>query len=236
MRDVLKMEPAPWEETFLRGPRGASVLALTMRQSARPPRRPAIAHTMVFRPSSLSVIACPAQRQSAEAIRRVKEALVMAGAALTSDNVYGLELKNGSRALALPGIDDSIRGMTVDGWIVADEAARLSHDMIAALRPMRATVRSTPRVSVFMVVEDRPGRSGVTALGRLGGISYIFFLFSLAKSRWLRLAEIRVDISLNIFLKFQPYWSTFLRYTPHRTLGSQTYAATGRGAHSGREP
>jgi hypothetical protein len=40
--------------------------------------------------------------------------------------------------LALPGSDDSIRGLTVDGWIVADEAARLSEDLIAALRPMRA--------------------------------------------------------------------------------------------------
>jgi len=40
--------------------------------------------------------------------------------------------------LALPGTDDSVRGLTVDGWIVADEAARLSEDMVAALRPMRA--------------------------------------------------------------------------------------------------
>ncbi len=32
----------------------------------------------------------------------------------------------------------SIRGLTVDGWIVADEAARLTDDLIAALRPMRA--------------------------------------------------------------------------------------------------
>ena len=40
--------------------------------------------------------------------------------------------------LALPGSDDSIRGLTVDGWIVADEAARLTDDLIAALRPMRA--------------------------------------------------------------------------------------------------
>ena len=49
-----------------------------------------------------------------------------------------LELDNGSRVLALPGSDDSIRGLTVDGWIVADEAARLGEDIIAALRPMRA--------------------------------------------------------------------------------------------------
>lgn len=71
-------------------------------------------------------------------MRRVREALVKADAELESDNVYGLELKNGSRVLALPGSDDSIRGLTVDGWIVADEAARLASDLIAALRPMRA--------------------------------------------------------------------------------------------------
>ena len=39
---------------------------------------------------------------------------------------------------ALPGSDDSIRGLTVDGWIIADEAARLDDDLISALRPMRA--------------------------------------------------------------------------------------------------
>ena len=70
---------------------------------------------------SLSVIACLAQRQSAEAVRRVREALVKAGAKLESDNVYGLELDNGSRVLALPGSDDSIRGLTVDAWIVAEK-------------------------------------------------------------------------------------------------------------------
>src|SRR5262249_10660374 len=86
----------------------------------------------------LSVVACPAQRQSAEAVRRVREAAIRAGSKLVVDNVYGLELTNGSRVLALPGSDDSIRGLTVDAWIVADEAARLSHDLIAALRPMRA--------------------------------------------------------------------------------------------------
>ena len=69
------------------------------------------------------MVACPAQRQSAEAVRRVREAVLKAGARLEADNVYGLELKNGARVLALPGSDDSIRGLTVDAWIVADEAA-----------------------------------------------------------------------------------------------------------------
>jgi Terminase large subunit, T4likevirus-type, N-terminal len=137
--DVTGMTPAPWQETFLRSPRGASLLALTARQVGKTTTAAwAISHSMAFTAGSLSVIACPAQRQSAEAVRRVRETLVKTGAEFKSDNVYALELKNGSRVLALPGSDDSIRGLTVDSWIVADEAARLPADLIAALRPMRA--------------------------------------------------------------------------------------------------
>jgi len=123
----------------MRGPRGASILALTARHVGKTTVAAwAIAHAMRFTPGSLSVIACPAQRQSAEAVRRVKAVLLKAGATLVSNNVYGLELDNGSRVLALPSDDDTIRGLTVDAWIVADEAARLSPELIAALRPMRA--------------------------------------------------------------------------------------------------
>jgi Terminase large subunit, T4likevirus-type, N-terminal len=136
---VLGVEPAPWQAEFLRAPLGASIVALTARQVGKTTTAAwGIAHSMVFTPGGLSVIACPAQRQSAEAVRRVRENLAKVGAELKSDNVYGLELRNGSRVLALPGSDDSIRGLTVDGWIVADEAARLTNDLISALRPMRA--------------------------------------------------------------------------------------------------
>jgi hypothetical protein len=139
VREVLGVTPMAWQETFLRAPLGASILALTARQVGKTTTAAwAIAHAMLYTPGSLSVIGCPAQRQSAEAVRRVRDVLIKVGAKLKSDNVYGLELENGSRVLALPSSDDSIRGLTVDGWIVADEAARLDNDLIAALRPMRA--------------------------------------------------------------------------------------------------
>jgi len=139
VREVLGLEPAPWQEKFLRAKRGASILALTARQVGKTTTAGwAIAHFMLYSAGSLNVIACPAQRQSAEAVRRVKEALLKAGARLKVDNVYAIELENGSRVLALPGNDDSIRGLTVDGWIIADEAARLDEDLISAVRPMRA--------------------------------------------------------------------------------------------------
>jgi hypothetical protein len=139
VREVLGVEPAAWQAEFLRAPLGASIIALTAPQVGKTTTASwAIAHFMRFKPGGLCVIACPAQRQSAEAVRRVREILDRVGAELRVNNVYGLELKNGSRVLALPGSDDSIRGLTVDGWIVADEAARLDDDLISALRPMRA--------------------------------------------------------------------------------------------------
>ena len=138
-RERLDVTPQPWQEQFLRAPRGASIIALTARQVGKTTTAAwAISHQRVHNPGSLSVIACPAQRQSGEAVRRVNESLARVGAKLVSDNVYGLELANGARVLALPGSDDSIRGLTVDGWIVADEAARLTDHLISALRPMRA--------------------------------------------------------------------------------------------------
>jgi hypothetical protein len=139
VREVLKVTPTEWQESFLRTPQGASILALTARQSGKTTTAAwAMAHAAVFMPGSLSVVACPAQRQSGEAVRRVRDIVLTVGGKLKADNVYGLELTNGSRVLALPGSDDSIRGMTVDAWIVADEAARLPEALIAALRPMRA--------------------------------------------------------------------------------------------------
>ena len=64
--------------------------------------------------------------------------LLKVGAEFKIDNTYTLELQNSSRVLALPGDDETMRGLTVDGWIVADEAARLDPDLITALHPMRA--------------------------------------------------------------------------------------------------
>ena len=135
VRKVLGIEPEPWQEQFLRSAKGASIVALTARQVGKTTTSAwGIAHYMLFTPGGLSVIACPAQRQSAEAVRRGRDILIKVGVEFRTDNVYALELKNGSRVLALPGSDDSIRGLTVDGWIVADEAARAGRMMLALHR------------------------------------------------------------------------------------------------------
>lgn len=138
MREVLGITPHAWQETFLRAERGASIVVLTARQVGKTTAAACgMAHSALFMPGSLSVVACPTQNQSAEALRKVREMVRMAGAELTTENIFKLELANGSRVLALPGTEESIRGLTVDAWIVADEAARLDPAIMAALHPMR---------------------------------------------------------------------------------------------------
>ena len=138
MQAVLGITPHDWQRKFLLASRGASIAVLTARQVGKTTAAAVgMAHSAVFMPGSLSVIACPSQNQSAEALRKVREMVLKAGAKLTTDNVFRLELANGSRVLALPGTQESIRGLTVDAWIVADEAAQLDPAIMAALHPMR---------------------------------------------------------------------------------------------------
>ena len=146
VREVLGVTPTEWQETFLRSPLGALILALTARQVGKTTTAAwAIAHFMLFIAGSLSVIACPAQRQSAEAVRRVRETLIKACAELESYNVYALELKNGSRVLALPGSDDLIRGLTDAGsW----RTKRPGCPMLSSPRCARCGARPQARFHV----------------------------------------------------------------------------------------
>ena len=74
VNEVLGLEPAAWQAEYLRAPLGASILTLTARQVGKTTTAAwAIAHYMLFTPDGLSVIACPAQRQYAEAVRGARE-------------------------------------------------------------------------------------------------------------------------------------------------------------------
>jgi hypothetical protein len=155
MREVLGITPHAWQKKFLRTERGVSIVVLTARQVGKTTAAACgMAHSAVFMPGSLSVVACPTQNQSAEALRKVRDMVLKAGAELTTDNVFKLELGNGSRVLALPGTEDSIRGLTVDAWIVADEAARLDPSIMAALHPMR-TQRPNARFAMLSTAWTR---------------------------------------------------------------------------------
>jgi hypothetical protein len=173
VQKVLGEDPTGWQRQFLRASRGASILALTARQVGKTTAACwAMAHTAIYQPGSLSVVACPAQRQSAEAIRRVRDSVAKAGAALIVANVYGLELENGARVLALPGTDDSVRGLTVDGWggaafagpdrrVAPDAGAKTAGaicDAVDRLEPHRSILDSLGQRRQFVYPPQGHGR------------------------------------------------------------------------------
>jgi hypothetical protein len=145
--EALGLDLDPWQVELLLAPPGTQAIVLSARQAGKTTAAAvAVAHEMAFRPGSLSVFAAPSQRQSAEAVRRVRTFLATAGVKLATSNVFGLETEEGSRVIALPGSDDSVRGLSVDAMVVADEAARLTPELLAALRPMRARHAATSRL------------------------------------------------------------------------------------------
>ena len=50
-----------------------------------------------------------------------------------------LELSNGSRIIALPGTEGTIRGYSGAKTVIVDEASRVDNALFAAVRPMLAT-------------------------------------------------------------------------------------------------
>jgi hypothetical protein len=97
-------------------------------------------HTATTQANALVLLVSPSQRQSAELFRTlIGHFRRLKGApAIKAESVLRLELVNGSRIVALPGDERTIRGYSAADLIVLDEAARVEDDLIAAVRPMLA--------------------------------------------------------------------------------------------------
>ena len=159
-RRELKLALDPWQIRMVDALAASRVIALTFRQAGKTSAAAVgVAHTMVWRqPGSTSLVLAPTLRQSSELIRNLRGRLLAAGERLTVDNVFAIELENGSRALALPGADDaSIRGLSIDGDCVVDEAARVSDALYEAARPMLIRHVATARLILLSTAWARMG-------------------------------------------------------------------------------
>jgi hypothetical protein len=186
-RRELKLELDPWQVRMVDAAAASRVIALTHRQAGKTTGAAVgVAHTMAWRrPSSTSLVLAPTLRQSSELIRNLRGLLLAAGERLSVDNTFSIELMNGSRALALPGADDaSIRGLSIDGDLVVDEAARVSDTLYEAATPMLVRHAKTARLVLLS-----------TAWARTG---FFFRIWSEGDLRdWLKI-EARVDECLQI--------------------------------------
>lgn len=93
----------------------------------------------IHQPESLSIVAGPTLRQSAELLRKVKDLSLRLGLASSRDGInrHSIILGNRSRIVALPGNSpDAIRGFSGVTMLVIDEAAMVSDAVYTAVRPM----------------------------------------------------------------------------------------------------
>jgi hypothetical protein len=96
--------------------------------------------TALAEPGSLVLLVAPAERQAAELLRTVQDQYRALGHVVPteSETVLRLELQGGSRVIALPGKEQSIRGYSAVRLLIIDEAARVPDDLYFAVRPMLA--------------------------------------------------------------------------------------------------
>ena len=100
-------------------------------------------HRAEHRAKAVILIVSPSQRQSSELIAKIRELAVRMEIEPRGDgaNRASLLLPNGSRIVALPGIERNIRGFSSASLILVDEAARVPDELYRAVRPMLANLR-----------------------------------------------------------------------------------------------
>lgn len=135
------VEPDPWQAALLRSD-ASRMLLLCARQTGKTTTTSLIAlHTAIYKPKSLVLILSPSQRQSAEFQRTTmaNHSRLRGAPSLEGDSVLRATFSNGSRIIALPGSERTVRGFAGVDLCVIDESARVDDELIAAVRPMLAT-------------------------------------------------------------------------------------------------
>jgi hypothetical protein len=132
--------PDPWQTEVLRTD-SKRVLLNCSRQSGKSTITAAMAlHTAIFKLSSLILVISPSLRQSLELFRKLTDNLdkLDPEPALIEDNKLSCQFENGSRVVALPGHETTIRGFSAPSLVIEDEASRCEDEIYSAIRPMLA--------------------------------------------------------------------------------------------------
>jgi hypothetical protein len=132
--------PDPWQAEVLRSS-SPRLLLNASRQSGKSSTCATLAcHTALYRPGSLTLIVSPTERQSKELFRKTLAVYRALGRPVhpAAESALTLELDNGSRVVALPGKEGSIRSYSGVGLLLIDEAARVPDETYMAVRPMLA--------------------------------------------------------------------------------------------------
>ena len=136
------MEPDVWQGGVLNSD-ARRMLLLCSRQSGKSTTCAALAVNQAVYDPGLVLLIAPAQRQSSELFRKVSEVYraLPDVPRIVQESALRMELANGSRIIALPGTEGTIRGYSGAKTVIVDEASRVEDALFAAVRPMLATTK-----------------------------------------------------------------------------------------------
>lgn len=132
--------PDPWQAALLRS--GAKrQLLLCSRQAGKSTVTAGLAlYEALYAPPALVLLLAPSLRQAGELFRKVVGIYGALGRPVPAarETALQLELANGSRVVALPGKEATIRGYSGVRLLICDEASRVPDELYYAVRPMLA--------------------------------------------------------------------------------------------------
>lgn len=135
------LEPDAWQAELLRST-ARQLILLCSRQAGKSTVTSVLAlHEALYAPGALVLLLSPSLRQSQELFRKLKDAynaLESQTVTAREESALRMEFSNGSRVVALPGKEETIRGFSGVGLLIVDEAARVSDSLYQAVRPMLA--------------------------------------------------------------------------------------------------
>jgi hypothetical protein len=130
----------PWQADLLRS-EARQLCLLCARQSGKSTVTSILAlHEAIYNAPALVLLLSPSLRQSQELFAKIKTAygtLIDAPKA-AQETALTLRFETGSRIVALPGKEATIRGFSGAALLVIDEASRVEDDLYQAVRPMLA--------------------------------------------------------------------------------------------------
>jgi hypothetical protein len=134
--------PDAWQADLLRSDARQMIL-LCSRQSGKSTVSSILAiHEAIYNPNSLILLLSPSLRQSQELFRKLQDVYNALDSPnlpqATEESALRMEMSNGSRIVALPGKEATIRGFSGVSLLVIDEASRVPDELYQAVRPMLA--------------------------------------------------------------------------------------------------
>lgn len=147
------MQPDPWQQAYIESRSKRTILRCPRQSGKSESTACRQLGKILFEPPWFALFFGPSQRQAKELFDSLKTLLAPFRALfpLVEETQTSFRLANGSRAVALPASDKTVRGFKSVNAFVLDEAAMVPDKLYKAVRPMLAvshgeiSLLSTPR-------------------------------------------------------------------------------------------